>query len=131
MLGLLDLTDGCRVVDLGDVDIMRAETGLVPQLCRGPPADMVVEVAAVPASAVGEDRRPDADRAPAGGAICATQHRGRRAVADGRAHRQGEWPDDLTGGEHLVDRERSAVVRMLVVDGVAMILGADRREHPL
>src|SRR5258706_16169246 len=130
MLGLLDLTDGRGVVDLGEIDIMRAETGLVPQLCGRAPADVVVEVAAVPASAVREDRRPDADGAPAGGAICSTQHSSGRAIAHRGAHGQGEWPDDLTGGEHLVDRERSAVERMLVVDGVAMVLGADRGEHP-
>src|ERR1700694_2709118 len=100
MLGLLDLTHGRRVVDLRDVDIVWAETGLFPQPCRRSPAHVAVELAAVPASAVGGHRCPDGRRAPAGGAIGPTKNRGSRAVAYGGAHRHSERPHDLTGREH-------------------------------
>ena len=111
---------GERVVELGDVDVGgrdagarerqrpadrgRADRHVVP-LAR---SDMCEVVSPVPSTHTGLLRRSFARS-------CADQHDRRAAVAADAAVQLGEWVGDHRPAEHVIDRDRVAVVRLGIV----------------
>ena len=134
-LGLVDLAEGGRVVDLGDVDVLRADAGPgVGLLRRNMGQAGFVEP---PVFAAGQFAGPDADgavlhpsRLAAQEILRTDQHR-RSAVADRRAHGPGQRPAHRPVVQHVLDRKLEAVLRLLVLRAVAVVLGRAGRDLAL
>src|ERR1700692_4920017 len=117
-LALIDLGERGRVVDFGDVDVLRRQPRHLVGLARGDVRKAgLVERTVLPA---GQHARPNLDRAVAHLGIealeivgAADEHRG-GAVADRRAHRTSERIRDDAILEYRFGRHLEAVLRLRI-----------------
>ena len=134
VLGLHDLGDGGGIVDFAHGHVFRPNTGFLVSASRRDTGDVRVAVVWIAFAAGCNHRGRDLHSArfvEAVERIFRTQDRGRPAVADRRAHWQGQRPGNLPRFEHFVDGEALAELRTLVVDRVVVVLGGYGRHLAL
>ena len=121
-------------MDLRHRHVLRPQTGTLIGAKGRPPADMLLDFLGAAVTAASQHRRLDPDGAPAIEMmqhVLAADDRRRGAVADRRAHRQGQRPGDHSGTQDLLDAHVHPVLRQRIERRVPVVLGGDRGRPPL
>jgi len=134
-LQLVQLAERRGVVHFGDIDVLGSDAGrLIGAIGRDSAQARFVEFAILAARedcSLHFDNPVTKRRGQVMEKILGAQDRSRRSVANGSAHRARERLAYQAVGEHLIDRNFEAVLRLRIEGPVIMILRAGDGDLPL